>query len=1438
MVFPPARDPYRTTANYLFLLDMSEQARPAEPLSADKQSLLAIRRLRARVDELERAQNEPIAVVGIGCRFPGGASGPDAFWARLRDGVDAITEVPSDRWDIDAYYDPDPNAPGKMCSRWGGFLEGVDRFDPQFFAIAPREAISLDPQQRLVLEVAWESLEHAGIAPPSLSGSEAGVFVGISTLDYGQVQMKNARPDQIDPYFGTGNAMNAVAGRIAYVFGFQGPCMAVDTACSSSLVAVHMACQSLRNRECPVALAAGVNVILVPEITITFSRARMMALDGRCKTFDAAADGYVRGEGCGVVVLKRLADAIAAGDRVLAVIRGSAVNQDGRSTGFTVPSETAQQQLIRTAVARSGLKPSEIDYVEAHGTGTSLGDPIEVQALAQALGEGRETDRPLLVGSVKTNVGHLEAAAGIAGLIKVILALDHEEIPPHLHFNTPNPYIPWAELPVRVTAEKAAWRRGERVRRAGVSSFGFSGTNAHVVVEEAPALAATGATPIDRPQHVLAISARDSQALSELVSAYANRLPDAASFADVACSANTGRAHHAQRLAIVAATSREARQALESFLKDGQARCVTASATAATRPPDVALLFTGEDSERADAGRELYETQPAFRRAFDRCAAAQSPLFATQFALAELWRSWGVVPTSVLGTGVGEFVAACIAGVFTVEDAVKLVAARGSVEQFDAIARQITFKAPQIGIVSSQAGTFVSAGDISNPTYWRRQIGGSANVSAGIETLRASGCGVFIEAGPSGNDWRTLLESLARVYVSGVAIDWTAFDREYSRGKVTLPTYPFQRERYWTPLAPASARPAPPDTSNIETGRYGTSWRVQPVVVDATGAAASRSWIVLADRSGTADALATALRDSGDSCLVLSREQSLEGLESALRTSAGSVAVIDLLPLDASASPSASSLAADQTLVAESLVGLLQALSGRKQPVRVWAVTRGAQAVAAGDSIAVAQSLAWGIGRVAALEHPELWGGLIDLDPNAGADDVRRLVEHLRAEDFEDQAAFRGGQRFTARLTRRDRSSRQETPIRPDATYLVTGGLGSLGLKVAGWLAQKGARHLVLVGRRGLPEPSTWNQQTHERSTLDRIAAIRALQQQGIDVRVRAIDISDPLEADRLFAELRSGDLPLRGVVQAAGLSSLAGIAELSPEALTEVLRPKVTGSWVLHENTRDLPLDFFVLFSSISSVWGSLGLAHYAAANQFLDSLAQHRRAQGLTALSINWGPWSGGGMASSSMLDDLARIGVAALPAEQALEELGSLIAENAVQATVARVNWPVLTAVYGARRRRPLFDEMASAATAGSGTASAATGTARAAILQANGADRRRLLLQHVREVAAEVLGLKLAAVGPDLGFFDMGMDSLMAATLKSRLEASLDLRLPTTLTFNYPSVAAVTDHLLGLLQPVAPSEPAPVAVDRPATKDREDMSEDDLAELLAVRLDKLR
>ncbi len=656
----------------------------------------------------DTVQASGFAVLGYAMRFPG-ADDAGEFWELMADGRDAMSVVPVDRWPVDDFFDPDPDAPGKMVTRRAGFIDDAAGFDAPFFGVSTREAMFMDPQHRLMLETTWSAIEHAGIAPATLMGSQTGVFMGLSTHEFGAMLIRLSRLEDIDFHSGTGVSAAAGAGRISYSLGLRGPAVIVDTACSSSLVALHQACQALDTGDCDLALVGGVNAILTPIPMINFSRARMLAPDGRCKTFDAAADGYVRSEGCGVVVLKRADDAVRDGDPIRMVVRGSAINQDGASGGLTVPNGVAQQQVIATALRRAGVDAGEVDYLEAHGTGTNLGDPIEVQAAGAVYGQGRDPNRPLLIGSVKTNIGHLEAASGVAGLIKVALAFEHEMLPKHLHFHNPSPHIPWDRLPVRVVREALPWPRTARPRIAGVSSFGFSGTNVHVIIEEPPKADSTLDTPAEPARgayRLLPISARTPEALASLASRYLHWIdanPDVA-LARICETAGTGRSHFEHRAAMVVNSRNRARRLLVALADDVPAPGLVRGMC--TDRPKTAWLLPGQGSQFLGMGLGLFESEPVFRETIMRCCKvfdtllprplqevmfgidndseqplrdtvfAQPALFAVEMALARLWQSWGIEPDVVLGHGVGQYAAACVAGVFTIEDGARLIAHR------------------------------------------------------------------------------------------------------------------------------------------------------------------------------------------------------------------------------------------------------------------------------------------------------------------------------------------------------------------------------------------------------------------------------------------------------------------------------------------------------------------------------------------------------------------------------------------------------------------------------------------------------------------------------------------------------------------------------------------------------------------------------------------
>jgi len=654
--------------------------------------------LERRAAKAEQFRDAPIAVVGMACRFPGGATTPERYWHNLANGHDAVTEVPPERWDNAAWFDPDPDVAGRTYSRHGGFLGEVDQFDAAFFGIAPRDARAMDPQHRLVLECVWEALERAGIPPASLSGSRTGTFVGLTATDYGWLIQSTKGPSAMDAYFLTGVAPSFIAGRTAHVFGFEGPAVAIDTACSSSLVAVHLACTSLRIGDSDVAVAAGANLLLAPMSQVVMAKVRVLSPSGRCRAFDATADGCVRGEGVGVVVLKRLDDALAAGDPVLAVVRGTAVNQDGATNGLTVPSKQAQERVIRAALDNARVSPHEVSYVEAHGTGTALGDPIELRALGEVYGKDRAADRPLHVGSVKTNFGHTEAAAGIAGFIKAILALGHGAIPPHLHFQRPSPHVDWDRLGIRIPTALAPWSAARRI--AGVSAFGASGTNAHVIVEAPPAVAVPEGPPAGSCAELVVVSARSAPAVAAAAHALVEYLGHApAPLGALASHAALRKSHHEHRLAVVADSHAELAAVLADPAPERAGARATGRAASEARPR-IAFVFSGSGAQWPGMARELLAGEPVFRAAIERCAAAIAPytqgslldelttggsdrveivqpaLFAMAVGLAALWRSWGVVPDAVIGHSLGEIAAAHVAGALSLDDAARIIGRR------------------------------------------------------------------------------------------------------------------------------------------------------------------------------------------------------------------------------------------------------------------------------------------------------------------------------------------------------------------------------------------------------------------------------------------------------------------------------------------------------------------------------------------------------------------------------------------------------------------------------------------------------------------------------------------------------------------------------------------------------------------------------------------
>ncbi|MGN9758848.1 type I polyketide synthase [Streptomyces sp. SD31] len=1438
--------------------------------------------------------DDPIVIVGMGCRFPGGVRSPEELWRLLYDGEDAISGFPTDRgWEQDAL------AAGGTGE--GGFLYGAAEFDAGFFGISPREALAMDPQQRQLLEVAWEAVEHAGIDAATLRGTRTGVFVGTNGQDYTNLVLR-ARGD-IEGHASTGLAAAVISGRLSYVFGFEGPALTVDTACSSSLVALHLAAQSLRSGESTLALVGGVTVMSTPMNFAGFNAQGGLAADARCRAFSDDADGTGWSEGVGIVVLERQSDALRNGHRILAVVRGSAVNQDGASNGLTAPNGPAQQRVIRQALANAGLSATDVDAVEAHGTGTRLGDPIEAQALLAAYGRDRET--PLYLGAVKSNLGHTQAAAGVAGVIKTVLALRHGVLPRTLHVTEPSSHVDWSAGAVSLLTDNTSWPQADRPRRAGVSSFGLSGTNAHIILEQGPAEpAAPAAGPRTEPVPWL-VSAKSEAALRaqvEQVRALTGDDP-----VDIGHSLAASRSLFEHRAVLLDGTE-------------------LASGVAADR--SLAVLFSGQGAQRLGMGQELYARQPVFAAALDEVLARLDPavrevmwgddeaalnrtghtqpaLFAVEVALYRLIESYGVRPRLLAGHSVGEIAAAHVAGVLDLADAARLVTARSRLmealpvggamiairateqevlphltpevsiaavngpnsvvvagveteaarvaahfegigrkatrlrvshafhsplmdpmlEDFRAAIADLTFREPSIPVVTS--------GDVTDPEYWVRHVRDAVRFHDNVVRLRERGATAFLEVGPDGvlsalvedavpvlrrdrDEATALLTALARLHVSGVEVDWSPC---YPGGRlVDLPTYPFQHERYWPETADAGAMVQDPadaafwaavesadvaslsatlgldaDTldgvlpalsawrgrrkarSTVDSWLHRETWQPVTGLTPATG-----PWLVAVPQRVAddpwADAVVTVLGDATrlDVPAAADRAQ-LAALLSEFDTSR-CAGVVSLMALD---DPG------DQT-PAVATATLLQALGDAGITAPLWAVTRAAVSVGRTDPVAHPwQAGVWGLGRVAALEHPGRWGGLVDLPEELDERAVRRLLTVLGST--EDQVAVRDSGVFGRRVVVAPRAP-GGPEWEPSGTVVVTGGTGALGRHVARDLAARGAARVVLLSRRGPDAPGA--------------AELRAeLGGLGADIVIAACDAADR----EAVAALLDGIDDLTAVVHAAGVLDDGVLEGLAPERFADVFRAKAQAAFVLDELTRARDLDAFVLFSSVAGAVGNPGQANYAAANAVLDALAQRRRAAGLAATSVAWGAWAGDGMAGGERAAAAIRqTGATSLDPALALEALRHVVVEPAATAVVADLRHPQLLSALLSLRPTPVLGELPGARgvldalDAARRDSESAGAALRGSLRALPDGERIAPVLDLVRTRAAAVLGHSgKEAVAADKAFRDIGFDSLTAVELRGQLTEVTGLALPAGLVFDHPSPRALAEFLLGEL-----------------------------------------
>ena len=1504
-----------------------------------------------------------IAIVGMAGRFPGARS-VDEFWRNVRDGVESITFFTEEEL-AQAGTSPsllkNPN-----YVRANGVLDDIELFDAAFFGFSPREAEIMDPQQRLFLECAWEALESSGYDPQTYKKA-IGVYAGTTRSSYiNNIYSNPEIAESLGTFqIGIGNDKDHLAPRVSYKLNLKGPSVTVQTACSTSLVAVSLACQNLLNYQCDMALAGGVSISAVQKTGYMFMEGGINSPDGHCRAFDAEAKGCIGGNGVGVVLLKRLTEALADGDPIHAVIKGSAINNDGSvKVGYTAPSVEGQSAVIAEALAMAGINPETVNYIEAHGTGTTLGDPIEIAALTKAYRTKTTKKNFCAIGSAKTNIGHLDAAAGVSGLIRAVLALKHQQVPPSLNFTAPNPKIDFAGSPFFVSTTLTPWERNGTPRRAGVSSFGIGGTNAHVVLEEAP--------PVDvdhtqRPFQLLMLSARSEAALEDATQNLLEHLqthPDQ-SLADVAYTLQAGRRAFTQRRAFVCSDNADAVRVIETF---DSPRTLTQSAEPVPDRP-IVFMFPGQGTQHVGMGEDLYRHEPLFRETVDDCcellrphlkldlrdvlypteenrsaaeaqlretSLTQPALFVTEYALAQLWISWGVRPRAMIGHSIGEYVAACVAGVIGLEDALSLVAQRGAMMQalaggvmlavplceqdvkemlgaelslaavnsptlcvvsgeFEAIAKlqgrlsekgidcqllrtshafhsrmmepivtsfarkvkQVTLNAPSIPFVSNVTGTWINASEATSPAYWAKQLRQAVRFSDGLEELFKEAQCVLLEVGPgrtlenlakmqpskttehvvvsslrrpveSDSDIATILKAAGRLWQAGVQIDWTRLHTGEQRRRLPLPTYPFERQRYWAERrkVPANLPTALQKKSDIADWFYAPSWKQTPAYRSNTEAA-RETWLAFVDESGIGPLLIRKLAEEGHEIISVRAGQKFGRDEAGVYTVnpscvADYVALLGELQRDGitlsaiahlwsvarivGAAPTVDTFEGAQVRGFYSVLFLTQALEkqGLTDPLRIVVVSSGVQSVTGEEQLCPEKATLLGLRNVIPQEYPNITCTNVDIVvPAAGSTRETQLVEQLAAELTtkrpDEVVAYRGSRRWVQSFepVRLMTGESGLEGLRDRGTYWITGGLGGVGLVLAEHLARTVQARLVLIGRTCLPDRSEWDTwiASHDahNSVSRKIAAVRRLEELGSEVLIVSADVSDEAQMRAAVQQTLERFGKLHGVIHGAGISGPQSYRSISETGATEAgwhFQPKAHGLYVLQRVLERQPLDFCLLLSSLSSVLGGLGFAAYSSANVFMDAFAhaQHETT-GVPWISVNWDGWQlreEPEMARKSMPMGAGAADLSINPAE-GTNVFSRILAVNSISQVIVSTGDLQLRLDKWIKRktsRRQMHLPKTNSVTR----------YARPQLKNEFAAARNELE-QTIAEIWQDLLGID--QVGINDNFFELGGHSLLATQLISRLRKTIQVEIPLRLIFETHTLAALAENIAPLL-----------------------------------------
>ncbi|MBE9178534.1 SDR family NAD(P)-dependent oxidoreductase [Oculatella sp. LEGE 06141] len=1476
-----------------------------------------------------------IAVVGLSGRFPG-AKNVAQFWQNLCEGKESIsffTPEELEQSGVDLVLMNDPNH-----VRAGGILADSDQFDAAFFGFSPREAEILDPQHRLFLECAWEALEDAGYDPHRYDGS-IGVYGGARLSSYLLVNLfpnrdrllASVSPNQIL----LGNDPGNLTTRVSYKLNLEGPSCTIETACSTSLVAVHLACQSVLNGECDIALAGGVGVSAQQKSGYRYQEGDILSPDGHCRAFDAQANGTVGGNGVGIVALKRLEDAIADGDCIRAVIKGSAINNDGAlKVSYTAPRIDSQAKVIQAAQAIADVDPATITYIEAHGTGTALGDPIEIAALTQAF---QLQTGCCAIGSVKTNIGHLGVAAGVTGLIKTILALQHRKIPPSLHFQQPNSRIDFTNSPFYVNTTLTDWQ-SSTPRRAGVSSFGMGGTNAHVVLEEAPILS-SGAS---RSHQLLLLSAKTPSALDVATRNLADHLQQARpKLADVAYTLQVGRQAFDHRRAIVCQDLDDAVNALKHPDSPSVFTNLVQSPS-----PQLVFMFPGQGSQYGDMGRELYDTEPGFQEQVDQCCQllkphlgldlrdilypqaptpasslltqtryAQPAIFVIEYALAQLWMSWGVKPSAMIGHSIGEYVAACLSGVFSLDDALKLVAMRGRLmqqippgsmlavslcetelqpflndevtlaahnapcgcvvsgvsqaiqtlsdrltqqgitcrllhtshafhspmmnpilEPFLAQVNQVFLQAPNIPFISNVMGTWITPAEATNPHYWVKHLRQTVRFTEGIKVLQSS-AQILLEVGPGRtlstlakqtldgtasvtvlsslrhpqeqqSDVAFLLQTLGKLWLTGGSINWQAFSAHEQRRRSPLPTYPFERQRYWIEpsLSESSALPSTSQAQPLDVADwfYLPTWKqtVPPDLLQPRCEQQPQCWLIFADTYGIGQAIATRLHQQNKTVITVtcSREfthinedeyginpQHRADYDTLIQSLADSHSLPDAVIHLWNLATTTGDDSPDTALGFNSLLYFTQAIGQQAitKPLQLRIITNSIYDIVGDEVLCPTQATSLGLCKVIPQEYPHITCHSIDVSLSITGTSrqtgIQRIAEQICVElttSVDLVVAYRGNHRWIQDFEAVQLTDTKSQYMRDRGVYIITGGFGKLGLTFATYLAQTVKATLVLMSRSGLPERSLWPQwlETYpdQDVTRSRIQQIQRLEHLGAKVLVIQADVGDEAQLQRAIAQVYQQCGDIHGVIHAAGIAGdRRTIQDLTLADCQRQFQAKVNGVLTLEKVLRGKSLDFCLLFSSLASVLGGLGFAAYAAANSFMDAVARRQRChRDIPMLSINWDAWQvstdvdRGAIADSTLVHAISPSeGIAAFERLLALKTLAQVVVSTS-DLKVRMDQWLKLESVRATSSSQPVISP---------------------AIQSVQKINSRTDLEQTVASIWQQVLGV--TQIGMNDNFFDLGGNSLSSIQVVAQLKQALNIQIPVVSLYERPTVNAL-------------------------------------------------